>query len=202
MPLTETQPDAVAHVYARSLLELVRAEGRDVVEETLGELEELLELARENSAFGEFLASRVLSTESRAKSLGSMFDGRLRPTTLKFLQVLNAKDRLGHLPAIVAAFDGAVQEEFGRVEVDVFTAQPVGGDDLQRIKDKLSASLGKDVIVHPYTDESMIGGIRLRVGDQLIDGSVAANLRRMGEQLRRDGAARVRASSSDLLGGE
>ena len=200
MPLTETQPDAVAHVYAQSLLELARGEGREAVEETLGELEDLLELARGNPAFGEFLASRVVSADARAKSLKKMFDGRLRPLTLRFLMVLNQKDRVGHLPAIVAAFDRVVQDEFGRIEVDVYTAQPVGGDDLSAIKEKLSASLGKDVVVHPYTDESMIGGIKLRVGDQLIDGSVAAGLRRMREKLRRDGAAKIRASADGMLG--
>ena len=123
MPLTEANPDAIAKVYAKSLFELCeQAGGRDKAEETLGELEDILEIARENPTFSEFLATRVIPVESREKSLVSIFEGKASDLTLRFLRLLNRKGRLGHLPPIVASFESLVHDAFGRVEVDLYTA--------------------------------------------------------------------------------
>ena len=106
MPLIESQPDALANVYARSLLELAEEQGgQERIESVLGQLEDLLEMARADKTFGEFLASRVLTTVGRAASLRRILDGRVDDLVLRFLLVLNEKGRLGHIAAIVAAYD-------------------------------------------------------------------------------------------------
>jgi len=203
MPLIEAQPDALAQRYARSLFELTQAKGgRDAIESVLGQLEDLLEIARSDPRFSEFLASRVLPSKSRGVSIKKIFDGRVDPLVLNFLLVLNDKGRLAHLAPIVGAFDAMAQDIFGRVEVDVYTAAPASGEELAGIKKNLEAKLGKDVIVHPYTDGSMIGGVKLRIGDQLIDGSIATRLRRMKQRLATDGMAEFRARAEKILGDE
>lgn len=200
MPLTQTQPDAVAQTYAQSLFEVAHTQGgRGKVEEVLGELEDILELARQDAKFSEFLASQVLPVKARSASLGRIFKGRITDTTLNLLLVLNAKDRLAHLPAIASAFDSLAQAQFGRVEIDVFTADPMNPDQTRQVRDRIAQAIGKEVIVHPYTDASMIGGIRLRIGDQLIDGSIATKLRKLRDQLGDQGAARMRAGMSGIL---
>lgn len=200
MPLVDAQPDALARVYATSLIELAEAAGgRELAEEILGELEDILELARSDARFSEFLASRVLSKPQRAQSLRTILKGRCRELTLNFLLLLNEKDRLGHLPAIVGSFDQLVQERFGRVEVDVYTAQPIGSAELAQVKSRLQAALAKEVIVHPYTDTSIIGGIKVRVGDQLIDGSISAQLRQLRQRLQQRGAGELRSRFDRLI---
>lgn len=200
MPLVDAQPDALARVYATSLLELAEpAGGRDLAEEILGELEDILELARADERFSEFLASRVLSHSQREDSLKKILKGRCRDLTLDFLLLLNEKQRLNHLPAIVASYDQLVQDRFGRVEVDVFTAQPIGSAELSQVKTRLQGALAKEVIVHPYTDTSMIGGIKVRVGDQLIDGSISAQLRQLRQRLQQRGTGELRARFDRLI---
>ncbi|MBL9031687.1 MAG: ATP synthase F1 subunit delta [Phycisphaerae bacterium] len=202
MPLTESQPDALAHVYARSLLELAEAAGgRAAVESCVAELEAVLEAARADARFSEFLASRVLPREHRARSLERIFKGRASDLTLRFLLILNGKGRLSHLPAIVAALDAITQEKYGRVEVDVYTAAPVSADELRLIRERLQAVLGKEPIVHPYTDGSMLGGIKFQIGDRLVDGSLATQLRRLRESLGSVGAAAVRAKFDRIIQG-
>ncbi len=201
MPLIESKPDALANVYARSLLELAdEAGGQEQIESVLGQLEDILDTARADRHFGEFLASRVLSTANRAASLRRIFTGRCDDLVLRFLLVLNQKGRLGHLVAITAAYDALVQERFGRVEVDMFTANPVDFAEIDRIKARLSTILGKEVVVHPYTDESMIGGVKLRIGDQLVDASLSSRLRRMRDQIQTSGGAELRARASRIIG--
>lgn len=200
MPLTQAAPDALARVYAQSLFELAQSQGGQArIEEVSGELDEILELARADARFNEFLASRILGAGARSRSLDAIFKGRISDLTLNFLKILNHKDRLGHLAPIIAAFEERVQEAFGRIEVDVYTAAPLGQDDLEALRERLRQYLGRDPILHPYTDASMIGGLRLQIGDQLIDASLAARLRKMRERLATTGTAELRTRTSRIL---
>jgi F-type H+-transporting ATPase subunit delta len=200
MPLAEARPDALAQTYARSLFELVQAKGgQGAIESTLGELEDILELARSSPNLSEFFASPAVPAARRRESLKRMFKGRISDHTCHFLLVLNDKGRLAHLPSIAAAFDAMVQEHFGRVEVDVYTAGPISADELRAIKDRFQRAIGKEAIIHPYTDGSMLGGVKIRIGDRLIDGSVATQLRRMKEQLHSSGSAALRASTERII---
>lgn len=200
MPLTHSEPDALARVYAAALFDLATAQGgQSAVEHTLAELEDILELARTEPAFGEFLASRILAAESRGRSLERILTGRVSDLTRNFLLTLNSKGRLASLPGIVAAFDEKVQEAYGRVEVDVYTASPISPEDLSSIRERLRATLGKDPIVHPYTDRAMIGGLKLQIGDQLIDASIATRLRKMRDRLNQDGLAKLRARADRMM---
>ena len=200
MPLTHSEPDALSRVYAAALFDLAIAQGgQPTIEHTLAELEELLDLSRSEPAFGEFLASRILAAETRGKSLERILTGRVSDLTRNFLLTLNAKGRMASLPGIIAAFDEKVQEAFGRVEVDVYTASPISPEDLSAIRERLRATLGKDPIVHPYTDRAMIGGLKLQIGDQLIDASIATRLRKMRDRLNEDGMAKLRARADRMM---
>ena len=200
MPLIEAQPSALAKVYAKSLFELAQAHGgQDAAESILGELEDIVELARNDRAFSELLASRLIDAGKRDASLERLFNGKVSDLTLKFLRQINRKGRLANLSQIATAMDSLVQDQFGRIEVDVFTATPIGAGELESVRKQLSDSLGKDVIMHPYTDSGMLGGIKLRMGDQLIDASIQAQLRKMRDNLLDTGAAEVRGRSDDML---
>lgn len=202
MPLLDKAPDALAMIYAKSLYQLAdEAGGRPAVETTLAELEDIVALARSDKAFSEFLASRVVSADKRGESLKKILAGRASDLTLRFLQVLNKKGRLGHLTAIVSGMDQIVQEKFGKVEVDVYTASPISPDELRQIRDQIQTKLNREPVLHPYVDSKMIGGIKLQIGDQLIDGSFATQLRRLNDQLRQQGATAMRSRFDAALGG-
>lgn len=200
MPLTYALPDALAQTYARSLFELADSHGGSAhVEEVLGEIEDLLEIARHDGQFSEFLSSRALPARLRDQSLRRILQGRVSDLTLRFLLLLNDKQRLGHLIPITQALDAMVQERFGRVEVDVYTAAPIGADEQRLLRQRLADALGKDVVVHPYVDGGMIGGVKVRIGDQLIDASISTRLRKMREQLQEHGGAQLRSRINRIL---
>lgn len=201
MPLIEAQPTALAKVYAKSLFEIAHEQGgQPNAESILGELEDIIEIARNDRQFNELLASRLIDAQKRDESLMRMFEGKVSPLTLNFLRQLNRKGRLANLSQIAVAMDEMVQEQFGRIEVDVFTAAPISAGELESVRKRLSDSLGKDVIMHPYTDSTMLGGIKLRMGDQLIDGSLQAELRKLRENLLTRGGGEVRGRSGEMLG--
>jgi F-type H+-transporting ATPase subunit delta len=197
MPLIESAPDALAKVYAQGLFEAAEKQPGGV-EGVLGELEDILELARNDKVFSELLASRLIDAGRRDASLVRLFEGRVSTSTLSFLRLLNRKGRLANLIPITGAIDAMVQDRFGRIEVDVFTAAPIAQADLESIKHRLTDALGKEVVVHPYTEAAMIGGIKLRMGDQLIDASVRADLNRLRDRLLSQTGS-VRARARDML---
>lgn len=203
MPMIDTEPDALSRVYARSLFELAESEGgQQRIEEIGAELGELVDLARADKAFGEFLSSRIIAGKKRSASLEKILKGRVSDLVRRFVLVLNAKERLAILPSVAAAYDQVVQEKFGRVEVDVYTAAPVDRATLDRVGASLKRTIGKDPVLHPYTDAAMLGGLKLQIGDQLIDASVATRLRRMRERLAGPGAEAVRAKFSRIIEGK
>lgn len=200
MPLIETQPDAVAQIYAKSLFELAMSQGgQPKAEEFLRELEDLVDMARSNPQFGEFFASRNISAKDRDAALERMLKGRASDMVVNFLRLLNDRGRLGLITGIVTAYDRLAQHAFGRVEVDVYTASPIGPDDLVALRQKLQGVLGKDPVLHAYTDPSIIGGIRLQIADQLIDASVSTALRKLRDQLNTSGLPAVRAAADRIV---
>lgn len=200
MPLIDAAPDALARTYAQSLFELAEQQGGAAgTEEILGELEDILELARTEAKFGEFLSSLILPARKRKATLKTIFGGRVSGLTLNFLLVLNDKERLSHLPTIVSAYERMVQEAFGRVEVDVYTPAPIDQHQLADIRSRLQTVLKREPVMHAYVDESMIGGIRVQIGDQLIDASVATRLRKMREKLTQNAAALIRSRADGLI---
>lgn len=187
--------DAVARVYAQSLLELAEAAGgEEKIAETGEQLQALLEIVQAEPAFAEFLRSPIVKRSSRGESLKRVLDGQVSDLLLRFILVLNDKGRLGRLADIAAAFDEMLNERFGRIEVDVFTVEG-RLDDAQMglLADKVRSRLGKEPVFHQYSDPSLLGGLVLRVGDQLIDGSVRGRLRGLRESLMDRGATAIRA---------
>lgn len=201
MTTTSETVDAVARVYAQSLLELADAAGGDEkIVETGGELSVITEMIRGDAEVAEFLRSPIIDSEKRAEALRRIFEGRVSDLVLRFMLVLNGKGRLGEFGAMTSAFDQLVNERMGRVEVDVMTVDgSLDPDQLALLGEKVKAKLGKEPVFHQYADDSLIGGLVLRVGDQLIDGSVRGQLRRMREELLVAGSSRVRAGADDFL---
>lgn len=201
MSATTNQPDALARVYALALYEIAdESGGQPAVESTMGELEEILELARQDRGFGEFLASQILTARERSASIEVILRGRASDHVVRFLQVLNEKGRLGHLGAVTAAFDELVQKRLGRVEVDVFTAASIERAELDSLRTRLRDVLGKEPVIHTYTDPTMIGGLKLRIGDELVDASVATQLRKLREELKTSGSSDLRHRTEELFG--
>jgi len=193
--------DEIARTYAESLLELAEARGGDGIAEVGEEVATLAGIARGDRTVAEFFRSPVVDTNSREDALRRMFDGRVSPLVRDFLLVLNRKGRLGHFTDIAVAYDALVQERLGRVEVDVWTASgPVGEELLASLRTKVREATGKDPVFRMHVDPAMIGGIRLRIGDRLLDGSVSTRLAGLRQHLLASGRGDLRGDLDRFLG--
>jgi F-type H+-transporting ATPase subunit delta len=194
------QSDALANVYARSLFELAtEAGGNDKVVEIADELEQICDLITSNQQIGLFFSSPIIDSTKRKEALSAIFSNRITDLALRFLLVLNNKGRLNHLRQIEIAYDQLVQDAMGQIEVDIFTPTEIDADSINSIKDKVQQMLGKEPILHSYVDAAMLGGIKLRIGDQLIDGSVQTKLRRLSERIQSGGSVAIRERFENYL---
>lgn len=172
---------AIARVYAASLLELAEATGdADTVHE---QLRELVAAAERQPAFAAFLTSPVLDTATRGATIERLFRGRLHDVLVSALQVLNRKERLGLLTSFGAAYAELVQERKGQIEVHVSSAAPLSDSARQGLRQAASRVTGKQAELMEVVDDSLIGGLVVRIGDQKFDLSVASRVRRMYEGL-------------------
>lgn len=169
-----TQQDPIAHAYATSLLELASESGSEVA---IGEeIEGLSQILAENKSFVLYLKDPGVSIEERERTLRQTFTGRVSQVLLNTILVMNHKGRIAHLPAFCDAYDALLDEKLGKVEVDVTVASRLSNEELENVRQLVNRALKKDAVVHQYIDESIIGGLILKVGDRLIDGSVKTQL--------------------------
>ena len=167
--------------YAQALLDL--ANEAKIAQPIGEELRDLRQIIDTNEQFAQLLANPAISKEERSGLLHRVFDGRASHLMLNFLGLVNEKDRLGLLPAIAGAYDDLLDQQYGKIEVDITVAQKLGDEQLETVRRTVSDALKRDAVVHQYVDEAIIGGVVLRVQDQLIDGSVRAQLTAMRQKL-------------------
>ncbi len=95
---------------------------------------------------------------------------------VRFLGAVVKRGRQALLPAIAEQFSGLVDEKFNRVHAGVTVAREPDHELQEVIRQRLSAVIGKEILPHFRTDPSILGGVIVRVGDRIMDGSVRRKL--------------------------
>jgi F-type H+-transporting ATPase subunit delta len=177
----QIRPSPTAVAYATALIEL--ANERQLTQPIAEDLGGLKQVLTEIPTFRAFLADPSIGDTERSEVLKKVFAGKVQPLLEHFLDVLAAKGKLGHLDQIADAYDELLEHQKGKIEVDLTVAQKLTPEQVEHARERISAALTKDAIVHVYVDESIIGGLVLRVQDRLIDASIKTQIKLLREQL-------------------
>lgn len=171
--------ETVARNYAETLFELARRQ--DAVREFESGINAVAELIAANPRVREFIETPRIGSDAKKKVLGETLEGRVPKHLVNFVKVVIDKRRQRLLRSIASEFQGLVDEHAGRTHVDVTVARSLPGPELDQIAEGLSRALGKTVIPHLRVRPDILGGIVVRTGDRIFDGSV----RRQIENMRR-----------------
>ncbi len=174
-------PSPTAVAYAQSLLELANEQKQ--AEAVGSELADLKKILDENPSAREIFVNPSVGVEERAQILDRVLRGKISPLLYSTIGVLNQHGRLGLIGQMASAYDDLLDQQLGKVEVDLTVAQRLSPEQLETARQKITAALGRDAVLHQYVDENIIGGVVLRVGDKLIDASVKNQLQAMKHQL-------------------
>jgi F-type H+-transporting ATPase subunit delta len=160
--------------YAQALLEL--ADSRGITQQVTDDVAGIAQLIEQDATFGQYLSDPSISSTEREGVIDRTFGGRTDGVVIAFLKLLNTRNRLGEFPGIAKAFKKLLDARSGNVNVEVTVAQTLPPDELENVRQQISHKLGKNAVVTQKVDESIIGGLVLKIGDSLIDGSVKAQL--------------------------
>ena len=169
--------------YARALFEMAQAEG--VVGRVEEELFQLRELLKGNPELLQFLKDANVKREGRRQALADLFQGRVHPLVLNVLLTLSDQDRGGRALAVIEEFNVIAAAARQKVSGEVITARPLDGATLGRLATELNRVTGKSVQLFQKVDPSILGGVVIKVGEQVIDGSLRRKLEQIRENLAR-----------------
>ena len=171
----------VAKRYAAALFEVSNRDGS--IEATLKDLQVVESDFEQVAYLKSMIMSPLVTADRKRRALSDAFGDRTTATTLNFLYLLVNKRRITQLTIIIRDYRALVDEKQGRLIATVQTAVALDNRQLAALQQALATRTGKNIELRTEIDTSMIGGVRVRLGDTVIDGSVSGRLERVKRQL-------------------
>jgi F-type H+-transporting ATPase subunit delta len=174
--------EEIAQVYARSLFEVAKESGTlDTIREQLGQFADALEDDRELAVF---FFSPYFSTEEKKDGLHRAVDGA-DDTTRNFLELLVEKHRMPAIFRVRRELDALWEEENKLLPVQITSAVELDPATVERIGREIGEQTGRKVQLDSTVDPDVLGGIVLRVGNQILDASIRTRLEGLRKQVAR-----------------
>jgi F-type H+-transporting ATPase subunit delta len=176
---------SLAGRYASALFDLARDEKQiDAVSRSLDSLNQALADSRE---FGQLVDSPLVDRDEAAKAFSAIADKLgLDPLTANFLGVLARNGRKGQLTQVIRLFRRLAADHRGETTAEVISAHPLTDDQVASLKTRLKARAGRDVTIDARTDPAILGGLIVKLGSEMIDGSLKTKLNRLAQVMKGD----------------
>jgi len=174
----------VSRRYAKALLSLGQQDGQY---ESYGKgLQAFVEYCKATPDFFAVISNKIFSVEDRKKVLDFVLKKSEFPSMVNnFLKLLLEKNRIGAIPDITDYYVKLTDALSNVTRADILTAKPLKTQALEKLKKTLSDLTSKEVRFEVKVDESLIGGLVVKIGDLVLDGSVKAQLEGLKESLKR-----------------
>jgi F-type H+-transporting ATPase subunit delta len=164
----------IARNYAETLLELA-AQAKDL--RGWGEfIDQIANATETDRRLRFFLESPRVSAQQKNQVIQKAFEGQLPRNFIRFLQALVAHRRQMMIPAIAHEYHDLVDQVEGRIHASVTVARDADTAERTAVAQQLSRAIGKEVVPHFHVNPSILGGLVVRVGDTVLDGSVRRRL--------------------------
>ncbi|MFO7783173.1 MAG: F0F1 ATP synthase subunit delta [Thermodesulfobacteriota bacterium] len=176
----------IAKRYAKALFSLGQEDGQ--FEQYGLELKEFAELCSQMPEFSSVLVNPVFTVEDRKKILLVVLEkGGFSATMQRFLKLLLDKDRMGAIQEIGEYYQQLWDEAAKVARVSIITARPLKEGALKALEASLEELTSKKIKSDVDEDPSLIGGVVVKIGGMVLDGSVKAQLEGLKESLKRGG---------------
>ena len=174
---------SLAGRYASALFDLARDQKQ--IESVGKSLDALNQALADSKEFSELVASPLVSRDEAGKAFAALApELGLDPITANFLGVLARNGRKGELRNVIRAYRRLAAEHRGETTAEVVTARPLNDDQLATLKAQLRARAGRDVNIDMAVDPSILGGIVVKMGSQMIDSSLRTRLNKLAQAMR------------------
>jgi F-type H+-transporting ATPase subunit delta len=173
--------DVAGRRYALAIIDIAKAEG--AVDSWL-EAADTLEALTGDPRFVVALQADGVTDEKFVAIVRQALPG-VSQTQINLFRLLRRKGRLALGPSIASYLRELVDEDRGVLRALVTTAVELDADRVRQVREQIAASTGQQVELETRVDPTVLGGMVIRIGDRLIDGSTRGRLRKLRESLER-----------------
>lgn len=168
----------IARPYAAALFDLAtEAKSLGEIEASLNDVSDLI---GNSDDFSNFLSSPAIPADVKSAAIDAIVaKAKLPDMVANFLRLIAKNGRLFALPAIMSSFRALSAKARGEISAEVTSAAPLSKAQLNALADTLKAKAGKSVTLDTRVDPSLIGGLVVKVGSQMIDTSLKTKLTAM-----------------------
>jgi len=169
--------------YAEALLALARARKEESrIESSVRIVSQLL---RQNTDFRAILKDQRIDPDERIKRLRPLFGAAVDELVIHHIHLMMQQKHEAFIGACIDQFLALTAESRESIQAEVFTAVPLNDERSKRFENVLSGRLQRPVRVQNMIDESIMGGVYIRVGNEIIDHSIRTRLRHIRSALTR-----------------
>lgn len=165
--------------YALALYEVAEEKGK--VQQYLQDLHEICDLIRNNNDFYEVIRHPQISTKKKKRTFINIFKGHIDEELLSFLLILIEKDRILYLEEKLKEMEKIDLERKNTITGIVKTTVPLKEEEFNTLVKTLEEKYNKHIILRQEIDESILGGIYVRINNDVIDGTVKSKLSELKE---------------------
>ena len=174
---------SLAGRYALALFELARDEKQ--LERVGASLATLRQALAESDDFRALAGSPLIGRSDKAKAVAAAAEAMgLDPLTRNFLGVLARNGRLSRLDAVIRAFTRLAASHRGEITAEVTSAHPLDDRQVDAIKQNLRTRMGRDIAVEMNVDPVILGGLVVKIGSRMIDGSIRTKLNTLAQAMK------------------
>jgi F-type H+-transporting ATPase subunit delta len=168
--------------YAKGLLQLVIE--RNEVDSMLRDMQMIRSTLESSPNLRKALVSPVIRDEKKRDIIIEVFGGKITDLTAKLIDILSDKSRLGLLYSITTSFEKLYNIHAGILEISINTAFELDSNQINQIVKVIGTSTGKEIKHTVKLDKDLIGGVAIKYGDTVVDGSVKNKLEQLTELLQ------------------
>jgi len=167
--------------YAGALLDVCFEEGCQ--DEVYSQFELLYDQMKADREFERLVTENILSSEEKKEMLASVLKGGNK-YLISFLKTLINRGRMDELKEIFIEFERGYKEKNNILEAEAVTAVEMTEEQIEQVKKELGKKYGKTVVLKTRVDPSIIGGMVLYIGNEMLDASVRARFEGLKKQLK------------------
>lgn len=176
--------NTIARRYAEALYDTAKEAG---LSQQIGEqLEQLLRVLKTDRELDLAFRSPALTSQRRRLLLEECFQGQLHPFVLNLCCLLWTKRREKALPSVVSAYRRQLRQDAGLLTAELVSAANLTEEQLVPVRRALERRFGQPVVIETKIDPSLLGGVRVRVGNTVLDGSVRGHLQALRRRMLAD----------------
>ncbi|MBM7566537.1 F0F1 ATP synthase subunit delta [Paenibacillus sacheonensis] len=177
-----SRESVVAKRYAKALFEL--AQSSNAVADVETQLKVVVEALTGDAQIRKFLALPNVEVSQKIAIIKGALSDKVSVMVLNTVELLIVRGRQGAIGSVYEAYTKVAGEALGQARATIYTAKSLSSEELSKVSAQFGELVGKRIIANQIVEPALLGGVQVRIGDRLYDGSLSGKLARLEQALK------------------